>query len=389
MWSLALGSSYSELNAEHWDQLAGEANPFVSHGFLSALEDSGCIGGETSWLPRPALLFRSGESEPVAAAPTFLKLDSTGEYIFDYNWADAYQRSLGLSYYPKLQVAVPFSPVPGPRLLLHPKLEPAERLEASKALLGGLLQVTDQNELSSLHLTFTLENEASLACDGLPFLHRLGEQYHWFNRGYGSFDDFLATLSSRKRKAIKRERRIAASHPVSYHRFEGEEITDEHWDIFYRMYRTTAEQKWGRPYLNRDFFGKLSRRLGSRVVLFLVRKEPQGSWMAGAWNLRGEDTLYGRNWGCLESFDMLHFEVCYYRAIEYAIERGLSKVEAGAQGFHKIQRGYEPVGIHSAHYIRDPGFAQAVSNFLQQERAEELQRLSCLQEMTPFRKEVG
>lgn len=388
MWSLSLNTSYSAIAPDVWDPLAGLENPFVSHGFLSALEESGCIGEETSWIPKPALLYRSGDSQPVAAAPAFLKRDSTGEYIFDYNWADAYHRSLALPYYPKLQVAVPYSPVPGPRILLHPNLSEEERFEASQALLSGLLQVVEQNELSSLHLTFTQEHEALTACQKLPFLHRLGEQYHWFNRDYDSFDDFLDRLSSRKRKAIRRERRIANGHPVSYHVVDGTQASAEQWDDFYRMYRTTAEQKWGRPYLNREFFRKLCERLGDQVVLFLVRKEPEGRWIAGAWNLRGKDTLFGRNWGCLESFDMLHFEVCYYRAIEYAIAHGLSKVEAGAQGFHKIQRGYEPVAIHSVHYLREPKFAKAVADFLREERAEERHRLIALQELTPFRREA-
>lgn len=324
----------------------------------------------------------------MAAAPAYIKLDSSGEYIFDYNWADAHQRLLGRSYYPKLQLAVPFSPVPGPRLLLHPSLQGQAKVEAAEALLRGCLQIVERNQLSSVHLTFCLPWESQLATSKLPYLSRLGEQYHWLNRGYANFEEFLAELSSRKRKAIRRERRIAASHPLTIHTVSGEEASCEHWDALYAMYRATAATKWGRPYLNRAFFSSLSQRLADRVVLFLVQKNADKRWVAGAWNLRGSRTLFGRNWGCLEQYDMLHFEVCYYRAIDYAISHRLERVEAGAQGIHKIQRGYQPVAIHSAHHLADPSFAEVVADYLRYERAEQHERLALLDKMLPFRQEA-
>jgi predicted N-acyltransferase len=387
-WRLEFRRSFAEIEPAQWDRLAGPSNPFVSHGFLSALEDSGCVGQGTAWLPFPALLSRAS-GPPLAAAPAFVKLDSTGEYVFDYSWAEAYSRLFGQeggSYYPKLQIAVPFTPVPGPRLLVDPDLEASLALQARSALLNGFLQLAQGQNLSSVHLTFGQEGEVSLACQQGAYLHRLGEQYHWINEGYGSFESFLDSLSSRKRKAIRRERRVAQSHPVSFHTVPGDQATPEQWDALFAMYIRTAREKWGQPYLNREFFRLLARRLGQRVVLFLVRREPTGTWIAGAWNLRGNDALYGRNWGCLENFDMLHFEVCYYRAIEYAIAHGLARVEAGAQGFHKIQRGYRPVAVHSAHYLREPAFAAIIANYLSAERQEERQRLAALAEMTPFRK---
>lgn len=379
--------SINDIEPRAWDRLGGLENPFLSHGFLSSLEDSGCVGPGTGWLPFPALLRRS-DGQIVAAAPAYIKLDSRGEYVFDYGWADAYERLYGgtKTYYPKLQIAVPFTPVPGPRLLVDSCLGPEDTRQARLALLAGCLQIAQSQELSSVHMTFASEEEVELACRELSYLHRIGEQYHWSNDGYEDFEAFLAGLSSRKRKAIRRERKLAQSHPLSHHLVNGEEASDEQLDAMFDMYLRTARQKWGRPYLNRDFFHLLARRLGDRMVLFLARREPEGRWVAGAWNLRGKEALFGRNWGCLESFDMLHFEVCYYRAIEYAIAHGLQRVEAGAQGFHKIQRGYRPVAVHSAHYLREPAFAALIADHLQAERQEERERLEALQELVPFRK---
>lgn len=384
-WRLEIRRSFSEIPAAGWDALAGSENPFVSHAFLSSLEDSGCIGPGTGWLPFPALLYQ-GEALR-GAAPSFVKLDSKGEYVFDYSWADAYDQLYGpaRSYYPKLQVAVPFSPVPGPRLLVGNEPGPEPR----RALLAGLLEFARGQDLSGVHLTFAQQEEVALACRDGSYLHRMGEQYHWHNDGYSSFDDFLASLASRKRKALKRERRLAHEHPVSFHTVHGDQATEEQWDALYRMYIQTSRRKWGDPYLNRDFFRRLAQRMGNKVVLFLVRREPEERWIAGAWNLRGNDALFGRNWGCLEHFDMLHFEVCYYQAIDYAIAHGLSRVEAGAQGFHKIQRGYRPVAVHSAHHLADPAFARLVADYLQVERREERQRLAALEELTPFSKAAG
>jgi predicted N-acyltransferase len=388
-WGLEFRRSFAEVPQQEWDRLAGEENPFVSHAFLSALEESGCIGAGTGWLPFPALL-RKG-SALLGAAPAFLKLDSTGEYVFDYAWADAYEQLFAPArcYYPKLQVAVPFTPVPGPRLLIDPGLQGEAAREAMLALLSGLVQVSGGNELSSVHVTFAREEEVALACREASYLHRLGEQYHWLNDGYADFEGFLGSLSSRKRKAIRRERRVAQGHPLSFHVVHGDEATEEQWDAFFGMYIRTARGKWGRPYLNREFFRLLGQKLGPKVVLVLARREPQGRWVAGAWNLRGKDALFGRNWGCLESFDMLHFEVCYYRAIDYAIAHGLARVEAGAQGFHKIQRGYRPVPVHSAHHLAEPAFRRIIADFLKAERQQERERLAALQELTPFRKAAG
>lgn len=388
-FKVELHRSFRTVEADLWDSLAGASNPFVGYGFLSALEDSGCVGQGTAWLPFPAIL-RDGTGRAVGAAPAYIKLDSSGEYIFDYGWADAYEQLYGPnSYYPKLQIAVPFTPVPGPRLLLHPDLDEAGREQAREALLAAFVQVVEQQQFSSAHLTFGEENELVRACQEQPYLHRLGEQYHWQNDGYESFEAFLGTLASRKRKAIRRERRIAQSHPLSFHVVHGDEASLEQWDAMYTMYVRTSRQKWGRPYLNREFFRLLAERLGPKVVLMLARREPEGRWVAGAWNLRGEEALFGRNWGCLETFDMLHFEVCYYQAIDYAIAHGLKRVEAGAQGMHKIQRGYRPVAVHSAHHLRDPRFAAIIADYLQAEREEELERLAALDEMTPFRKAAG
>lgn len=392
-WQLTLHPSFSAIEPAEWDRLAGESNPFLRHGFFSSLEDSGCIGPGTPWLPAP-LLLRAEEGRLVAAAPAFVKLDSSGEYIFDYGWADAYERLYGgsRSYYPKLQVAVPFTPVPGPRLLVDPDLPPPQRQRLRSALLHGLRQVAQEQDMSSVHITFAPESEVALACEGdlsPRFLPRLGEQYHWLNDSYADFEGFLASLSSRKRKAIRRERRIAQAHPVSFHTVLGHQADAEQWDAMYALYTRTARSKWGRPYLNRQFFRLLAQRLGEQVVLFLVRREPEGKWVAGAWNLRGQDTLFGRNWGCSEELPMLHFEVCYYGAIEYAIAHKLRRVEAGAQGLHKIQRGYRPVAVHSAHLLREPGFAAIVADYLEEERQQEHHRLQVLETLTPFRKAGG
>lgn len=387
---LELRHSFTQVKPDEWNLLAGEENPFLSHAFFLALEESGCIGAGTSWLPSPALL-RDSKGTLLAAAPVFIKLDSTGEYVFDYAWADAYQRLFGSAkpYYPKFQIAVPFTPVPGPRLLVHPELSTQAAEHARQTLLEGLTQEAFDRGYSSVHMTFAPESDVQLACQKLSYQHRLGEQYHWFNDSYESFDAFLDSLCSRKRKAIRRERRVAQGHPISFHTVLGHEATEAHWEALAAMYLKTARAKWGRPYLNLEFFRLLGRHLGPRVVLFLVRKEPNGAWIAGAWNLRGEKALFGRNWGCLESFDMLHFEVCYYRAIEYAIAQKLERVEAGAQGLHKIQRGYRPQAVHSAHLLTEPVFATLVNDFLVEERHQQRARLQALETLTPFRQERG
>lgn len=386
-YTLEVARSFRDISATDWDRCAGPENPFISYAFLSALEDSGCIGRGTGWIPLPVLLREPSSQRICAAAPSFVKLDSRGEYIFDYAWAEAYDRLLGgrNSYYPKIQVAVPFTPVPGPRLLVSPELDESRRIAAQKALLGGLRQLVEDNEFSSVHVTFCSAQESRTAQQDAAFLPRLGEQFHWFNNNYSTFEEFLGALSSRKRKAIKKERRVANSHGLELRKFHGPQMSAKRWDEFFALYESTSLRKWGQPYLNREFFSLLAERLGDRVVLFLAL-DSDDTVSAGAWNLQGTDALYGRNWGSREHFDMLHFEVCYYRAIEYAIEVGLQRVEAGAQGLHKVQRGYQPVGIHSVHFLRDPQFSDLVSDHLRMERAEELQRLDAISEMVPFRK---
>lgn len=377
--TVEFGRSFGELDGAAWDRCAGTENPFLSFAFMSALEESGCIGGRSGWLPLPALLKEA--DQVVAATPAFIKLHSKGEYIFDYGWADAYPRFLGPEhdYYPKLQVAVPFSPVPGPRFLVVPGFDP---LRARKALKMALIDMVGQLEMSSVHVTFCQSQETA---DSPHYLERLGEQYHWFNRGYDDFEEFLTSLKSRKRKTIRRERRQVASYPLTIHTLHGDEVQPEQWEAFAQMYLRTSMRKWGQPYLNLEFFKILGQRLGPRLVLFLVQRDDNGEWIAGAWNLRGDEALFGRNWGCLEHHEFLHFEVCYYRAMEYAIEHRLTRVEAGAQGTHKIPRGYEPVPIHSIHHLRSSSFEQIIAEHLEEERQEYRLRRERLRELLPFR----
>jgi predicted N-acyltransferase len=363
--------------AAAWDACAGTDNPFVSHAFLKALEESRSVGARTGWLPRHVLV-EDGGGALLAAAPMYVKSHSQGEYVFDHGWAQAYERAGG-RYYPKLQVAVPFTPVPGPRLLVRPG--PLAD-EARGALLHGLVEIARRLNVSSLHITFPHAEEAQrLAAAG--FMLRLGCQYHWTNRGYRTFEDFLADLSSRKRKAIRKERREALAGGITIRALGGDEIRPRHWDAFFAFYMDTGGRKWGRPYLTRAFFECLGASLADRTVLVLA--EQDGSPVAGALNLRGTDALYGRNWGCLGDFRFLHFEACYYQAIEYAIAHGLQRVEAGAQGEHKIQRGYLPTPTWSAHWLRDPGFAAAVEDFLGRERAAVEAEMQGLMEYSPFR----
>lgn len=361
-----------------WDACAGPDNPFLSHAFLLALEESGSAVGRTGWQPSHLAAF-DGSGRMVGAVPAYLKSHSYGEYVFDHSWANAYERAGG-RYYPKLQVAVPFTPVPGPRLLVAPG--GGEMI--ADALVGALEEVAGRYQVSSAHVTFPAE------CDWerlgqAGWLQRLGVQYHWDNQGYGNFDDFLGALNSRKRKAIRKERREVAESGVELHTLTGGDLKPEHWDAFYRFYMDTTDRKWGGGYLNRDFFRLLGETLADRVVLVMCRD--RGEWVAGALNLRGSDTLYGRNWGSDGSYRFLHFEACYYRALDFAIEHGLKRVEAGAQGEHKIQRGYLPVPTYSAHWIADKGFRRAVDAHLRQERAAMLAEIEALGELSPYRRE--
>ena len=363
-----IASGVSGLNAHAWDRIAGN-HPFVSHAFLSALEDSGSVGPGTGWTPAPILVEDEG-SHLVAAAPAYLKTHSQGEYVFDHGWADAWERAGG-AYYPKLQVSVPFTPVPGPRLLGS----------RPQQLLAALEAVTVQNELSSAHITFLNEAEAS-ECERRNWLIRHGVQYHWFNRGYASFDDFLAALSSRKRKAIRKER-ATAREGIEIRILRSAEIGPAEWDAMWAFYQDTGSRKWGRPYLTRPFFDLMSERMGDSVLLFLAYEGDRP--IAGALNLVGPDALYGRYWGAIAEVPFLHFELCYYLAVESAIEHGLAEVQAGAQGEHKLSRGYEPVVTRSAHFIPNPSFRAAVSDFLEGERAAIATEIEWLRRDLPYR----
>jgi uncharacterized protein len=363
-----LTSGVAGINARAWDRLAGP-NPFVSHAFLEALENSASVGAGTGWTPAP-ILIEDGSSRLVSAAPAYLKTHSQGEYVFDHGWADAWERAGG-AYYPKLQVAVPFTPVPGPRLLGS----------RPQQLLAAIEAVTIQNEMSSAHITFLNESNAS-ECQRRGWLIRHGIQYHWFNRGYRSFDDFLAALSSRKRKTLRKER-AAAREGLQFVALRGSEIGASEWDAMWSFYQDTGSRKWGRPYLTREFFPMLGERLDDRVLLFLALRE--GNPIAGALNLVGENTLYGRYWGAIADLPFLHFELCYYQAIEWAIDHRLSCVQAGAQGEHKIARGYEPVVTSSAHFIPNPSFRNAVADFLEAERDGVASEAEWLRSDLPYR----
>jgi predicted N-acyltransferase len=366
-----------EVAAAEWDACATDGNPFVRHAFLAALEESGSATPRTGWQPAH-LVALDAQGRVQGAVPAYFKGHSYGEYVFDHAWANAYERAGG-SYYPKLQVAVPFTPVTGPRLLLRPDAGPA----VLPALIQALEELVRRTGLSSAHVTFPLEAEYRRLGEA-GWLQRLGTQYHWENRGYGAFDDFLGTLNARKRKAVKRERREVADSSVRLHTLTGDALKAEHWDAFHRFYLETADRKWGGGYLKRDFFHRLSASMADSVVLVMC--EDRGEWVAGALNLMGGGVLYGRNWGSDGRYRFLHFEACYYRALDFAIEHGLTRVEAGAQGEHKIQRGYLPVPTYSAHWIPDTGFRRVLAAHLAQERRAVEQEMLALEECSPYRK---
>lgn len=365
-----------------WDHCAGRGNPFVSHAFFLCVEQSGCASRRTGWAPHH-LLLRDGAGALLGILPLYLKSHSQGEYVFDQGWAQAFERAGG-AYYPKLQSSVPFTPVTGPRFLIAPE---ADRAEAERLLAAGAIGLARDNGLSSLHITFPTEGEwQRLGAAG--FLQRTDRQFHWDNRDYRCFEDFLAALASRKRKQIRKERQQAlAGGEIEIHALTGDALAPEHWLAFEQCYLATGAVKWGTPYLNRDFFTRLHETLRHRVLLVMARR--RGRWIAGALNLIGDDTLYGRNWGAIEDHPCLHFEVCYYQAIDFAIARGLARVEAGAQGEHKLARGYVPRTTHSLHWIHDPGFRRAVADYLERERAAVSVEADYLADHAPYRHEEG
>ncbi len=378
---IRLGTGIRSIPADQWDRCAGPDDPFLSHIFLAALEESGSVGPGTGWQAAPILVDAAdGDGGLLACAPAYLKTHSQGEYVFDHGWADAWHRAGG-QYYPKLQLSVPFSPVTGRRLLLATDSPPG----LATALIRGAEEVVRQNGLSSAHATFIAPGEVPLF-EQAGWLIREDSQFHWENDGYGSFDDFLSALSSAKRKTIRKERQRAQQGLEILH-LTGAAIRPEYWDAFWTFYQDTGARKWGRPYLTRGFFDMIGERMGDRIALILALRD--GQPIAGALNLIGTDTLYGRYWGCTQEVPFLHFELCYYQAIDFAIARGLQRVEAGAQGGHKLVRGYRPVATWSAHYIADENFRAAVARFLDQERRAVSQDRLWLNERTPFRKTDG
>lgn len=375
--------SIAQINARDWDACAcpeaedgAPMDPFTTHRFLLALEDSGSVGRGTGWQPQYLTAYLDGQL--VACAPLYGKTHSQGEYIFDHNWAHALE-SAGGRYYPKLQIAVPFTPATGRRFLTRP----GYREIGMSALVQGAVQLAADSELSSLHATFCTEEEAE-AGEAMGLMVRATQQFHWLNKGYSDFDDFLASLSSRKRKNIRKERQQANAFGGEIHVLTGDALEPEHWDAFWQFYQDTGARKWGTPYLTRAFFDCVQDTMRDDVVLVLA--ERNGRYVAGALNFIGRETLFGRYWGCLEHHSCLHFELCYYRAIDFAIEHGLTRVEAGAQGEHKLARGYLPTQTHSLHWIGHPGFAEAVERFLKAERAAVEEDIEILTAYGPFKK---
>jgi predicted N-acyltransferase len=383
--TIRVATELKAFSASEWNTLDGASrngalpyNPFVSYAFLSALEESGCATRNTGWLGQH-LRLEAPDGKLIGAVAGYLKSHSQGKYVFDHGWADAFERAGG-EYYPKLQVAVPFTPATGPRLLFAGGQEP-EPVQA--ALAGGIKAFTDQLGASSAHVTFANDADVEIL-EASGFLHRTDQQFHFFNEGYGSYSDFLEALASRKRKTLRKEREAALSTGITIDWLTGNDLTERIWDDFFAFYMDTGSRKWGRPYLNRRFFSLIGERMPEDILLVMAKRD--GRYIAGAINFIGGDTLYGRNWGCVEDHPFLHFEVCYHQAIDFAINRKLRVVEAGAQGEHKLARGYVPVTTHSAHYIAHPGLRKAVGDYLKRERRDVETMSDYLEERTPFRK---
>jgi len=383
---IRVAASMNAFHRQEWDRFGGATrrnpqipyNPFVSFDFLSILEESGSATRKSGWQPHH-LRLETADGTLLGAIPCYAKSHSQGEYVFDHGWADALERAGG-DYYPKLQASVPFTPATGPRLMVAGDQDAA----ATRAgLAAGLRAVTDRLGVSSAHVTFA-QNADVEALEAAGYLHRTDQQFHFINEGFSTYEDFLATLASRKRKALKKERREALADGIMIEQLRGNALTEAVWDDFYAFYMDTGGRKWGRPYLNRKFFSLVGERMGDDVLLVMAKRG--GRYIAGAINFIGSDTLYGRNWGCIEDHPFLHFEVCYHQAIDFAIANGLKVVEAGAQGEHKLARGYRPVTTHSAHYIAHPGLRNAVADYLARERREVARMADYLEEHGPFRK---
>ncbi len=384
-YTIRVAQSFKDIAPESWNSLSGASrlpsakpyNPFISHAFLSSLEESGSATAKTGWLGQHLLLERS-DGRLMGAVPGYLKNHSRGEYVFDQGWADAFERAGG-RYYPKLQCSVPFTPATGPRLL-------TTGLDAAafqQVLASGLQQVTEKLGISSAHVTFANEDEIE-ALEDEGFLHRTDQQFHFINEGYRDHSDFLDALSSRKRKTLKKERRSALENGIEIDWLTGSDLTENIWDQFFTFYMDTGSRKWGKPYLTRAFYSLIGERMADDILLVMAKRG--GKYIAGAINFIGGDALYGRHWGCIEDHPFLHFEVCYHQAIDFALSRGLKRVEAGAQGEHKLARGYTPVTTHSAHYIAHPGLRHAIADYLERERSEVEQINDYLEDHSPFRK---
>lgn len=374
-------TSLKQISSEGWNNCCYNSftrhNPFVSYQFLSALEESGCATTDSGWQAQHVIV--SDGQSIVGVMPLYLKNHSYGEYVFDHAWANAFHNAGG-QYYPKLQCSVPFTPVTGPRLMV---LQDRDEAQIQACLVSAALTQTRKLDLSSLHVTFSEKPEWNLL-KSHGFLQRLDQQFHWLNKGYETFDDFLNALSSRKRKNIRKERREAIINDIEIEILTGKAITEDHWDHYFTFYQDTSQRKWGQPYLNRLFFSLLGDRLSERIVLIMARRHNR--YIAGALNLISDDSLYGRYWGAIENHKYLHFEVCYYQAIDYAIAHGLKKVEAGAQGEHKLARGYLPTATYSAHWIGNPSFRDAIADYLAHEREAVTQDRHALLDFAPFRK---